>query len=356
MKPVRVAINGFGRIGRVLLRQLLAPNLENLFEVVAINDLQPIETLLYLFQYDSVHGSLPSTIAVNKDDGGYFFAGKHKIKTFSEKSPEKLPWRDLDVDIVVDGIFPTYPLLAKHLEAGAKRVVLTAPAKDREVFTFTPKVNEEKLTKNHLITSNASCTTNATAPIIKAVLLPLGIKRLQVGTIHAYTASQTLVDSPVGKKDLRGSRAAAENIIPSSTGASQAIPLLFPELEGKVDGYSIRVPVPDVSLAILTAEIEQKVSCIAELNSTIIKTVRQNDWRFKKILGTTNEPLVSRDIIGSEYGSLVDLGMTSVIDGHMVTIGAWYDNEWSYCYMLINHLYKVAGTAEFFVRNARFIS
>src|SRR3989338_4622395 len=345
MRPVRVAINGFGRIGRTLLRQLLHTG-NNIFKVVAVNDLQPVETLLYLFQYDSVHGSLPSTIGITQE-ADYFFAGNQKIKTFSERSPEKLPWRNLDVDIVIDGIFPTYPLLAKHLEAGAKRVVLTAPAKDKEVFTFTPGVNEKNLTKNHLITSNASCTTNAAVPIIKSVLLPLGIRRLQIGTIHAYTASQTLVDSPVGKKDLRGSRAAAENIIPSTTGASQAIPLLFPELKGKVDGYSIRVPVPNGSLVVLTTEVEQNVSCIAELNSAIIKAARLDDWRFRKILGTTNEPVVSRDIIGNDYGSFVDLGMTSVIDGYMLTIGAWYDNEWGYCSMLKHHLFKVARTAGF---------
>lgn len=350
MRPVRVAINGFGRIGRVLARQLLTPNMQSFFELVAVNDLTSLDNLLYLFEYDSVHGHLPETLLpiLASQENDYFTVNNFpKIKVFSERSPVNLPWRELGVDIVVDatGIWTSFSDLYQHIGAGAKRVVLSAPSKDKDIFTFTPNVNEENLKPNYLVTSNASCTTNAAVPIIKAILQPLGIRHLVVDTVHAYTASQPLIDSPFSKKDLRGNRAASENITPSSTGAIQAIPLLFPELKGKVDGQSVRVPVSDGSFLILTAEVDKQVP-LHTLNPMIDLATYDGEWRRRKILGVTDKPLVSKDIIGNEYGSLIDRLSTSVNRNH-VRICSWYDNEWGYTAMLIQHMFKVARTAGF---------
>lgn len=350
MRPVRVAINGFGRIGRVLARQLLTPNLKNFFELVAINDLASLDNLLYLFEYDSVHGHLSETLLpILASQGNNWFTVNNfpKIKVFSERSPVNLPWRELDVDIVVDcsGVWTTYSELYQHIGAGAKRVVLSAPSKDKEILTFTPNVNEENLKSNHLVTSNASCTTNAAAPIIKAILRPLGIRYIGVDTVHAYTTSQPLTDSPFSKKDLRGNRAASENITPSSTGAIQAIPLLFPELKGKVDGQSVRVPVPDGSFLMLTAEVDKQVQ-LHILTQMLDLAALDGEWRRRKILGVTDKPLVSKDIIGNEYGSLVDR-LSASVNGNHIRICSWYDNEWGYTAMLLQHMFKVAQTAKF---------
>ena len=317
---MRIAINGFGRIGRVFYRQAFNhPD----FEVVAINDLADKDNLLYLLEHDSVYGkfALPEKI---KD-----------IKFLREKDPAKLPWKDLDVDIVVEstGFFDSYDKAKVHLDAGAKRVVITAPVKDDMALTFTPNVCAGDISK-FKITSNASCTTNAITPLISILAKNPGVKKAVLNTIHAYTATQGIVDKP-DAKDWRRGRAGTIDISPSSTGAAISAAKAIPEMKGIFDGVAVRVPVPVGSLIDLTF-VSKRNTSVEEINEILTAESQKLEWQG--IIKVSDEQLVSTDIIGDSYGSIVDLGFTKVIDGDLVKIFSWYDNEWGYAAMLVKHI------------------
>ena len=317
---MRIAINGFGRIGRVFYRQAFNhPD----FEVVAINNLADKDNLLYLLEHDSVYGkfALPEKI---KD-----------IKFLREKDPAKLPWKDLDVDIVVEstGFFDSYDKAKVHLDAGAKRVVITAPVKDDMALTFTPNVCAGDISK-FKITSNASCTTNAITPLISILAKNPGVKKAVLNTIHAYTATQGIVDKP-DAKDWRRGRAGTIDISPSSTGAAISAAKAIPEMKGIFDGVAVRVPVPVGSLIDLTF-VSKRNTSVEEINEILTAESQKLEWQG--IIKVSDEQLVSTDIIGDSYGSIVDLGFTKVIDGDLVKIFAWYDNEFGYAAMLIKHM------------------
>ena len=336
---VKVAINGFGRIGRTFFRMALDhPD----FEVVAINDLGNIENLAYLLKYDTVYGQAGFDISVV--DGQLIINGK-QVAFLSEKDPKALPWAAHQIDIVIEstGFFASYELSKMHLEAGAKRVVLSGPVSDDPVVagvtgaTVLMGVNEHELA-NTIITSNASCTTNATSPLIAILKEAIGIEKAILNTTHAYTASQTIVDGP-SKKDFRGGRAAAQNIIPSSTGAAKATTLAHTELKGKFDGISIRVPVPVGSIVDVTF-IASRNTSVEEVNQTLTTASQSEKW--KNLFTVTNEQLVSSDIIGAHFASIADLEMTRVVDGNLVKVLAWYDNETSYTHTLVAHVAAIA--------------
>jgi glyceraldehyde 3-phosphate dehydrogenase len=336
---VRVAINGFGRIGRTFFRLAFAnPD----FEVVAVNDLGSLESLAYLLKYDSVYGRAPFTIEVK--DGGLLVQGKKIIFT-QEREPNKLPWKDLAVDIVVEstGFFTTYEGGKLHLDAGAKRVVISAPVKGDPAeagvtgATVLMGVNHAEL-KTCQVSSNASCTTNATSPLIAILKEAIGIEKAVLNTVHAYTASQALVDGP-SKKDLREGRAAALNIVPSTTGAAIATTLAHPELKDKFDGIAMRVPVPVGSIVDVTF-IAKRNTTVEEVNNALIKAA--SDPRWQHLFAVTDEMIVSTDIIGSRVGSIADLSFTKVVDGNLVKVLAWYDNETSYTQTLVEHVREAA--------------
>ena len=335
----KIAINGFGRIGRLFFRQALGqPN----FEIVAINDLGDLENLAYLFKYDTVYGRFDKEIKIDKEKNVLVVDGK-TIKFFQEKEPAKLPWKDLGVDIVVEstGVFESYEKAKAHLDAGAKRVVLTAPAKDADGTlgrTVLIGLNEGEI-KEYKITSNASCTTNAASPVIAILSENPGIEKAVLNTIHAYTNTQTMVDSPVKGSDFRRGRAGAQNIIPSTTGAAIAVTKVIKELEGKFDGIALRVPVVSGSIADITFVAKRKTS-VEEINE-ILKKAEQSP-RWQGILKTIDEQIVSSDIIGEPYGAIVDLKFTKVIDGNLVKVLSWYDNEAGYVAMLMRHVLKAA--------------
>jgi len=343
MNKVKVAVNGFGRIGRSFFR-LSQERAE--YEIVAINDLGSIDALAYLLKYDTVYGSSGLQIEINNDS---IIVDGREIKLFHEKDPLNLPWTDLGIDVVIEstGVFTTYEQAKIHLQAGAKKVIITAPTKDDpEVAgvkgaTILMGANEEKF-KTCDITSNASCTTNAASPLIGILKEAIGIEKAVLNTVHAYTASQALVDGPA-KKDLRDGRAAAQNIIPSTTGAAIATTKAYPELEGKFDGISIRVPVAIGSIVDITF-IASKNTTVEEVNNALIEASKTDRW--SKVFAVTNEPLVSSDIIGAQYGSIADLELTQVIDGNLVKVLAWYDNESSYVHTLIEHLEAVVNNLE----------
>jgi len=318
----KIAINGFGRIGRLVLRRGVEdPNLE----FVAINDLVPPDNLAYLFKYDSTHGRFNGT--VESDDSNIIINGK-KIKCFSEKEPEKLPWKSMGVDYVVEstGRFTDNEGAGKHLTGGAKKVVISAPAKDKSVPTFVMGVNESKYDPSkHNIVSNASCTTNCLAPIVKVVLDNFGIEEGLMTTVHAMTATQPTVDGP-SKKDFRGGRGAAQNIIPSSTGAAKAVALCIPEVEGKLTGMSFRVPTPDVSVVDLTVRTTKTTS----LDEIKKKMKEASEGSMKGILGYTEEDVVSNDFISSPLSSIFDAGASIQLNGNFFKLVSWYDNEMGY--------------------------
>ncbi len=336
---VRVAINGFGRIGRTFFR-LAYGNPD--FEVVAVNDLGDLENLAYLLEYDSVYGRSP--FSVSAKDGALYVQDK-KITFTQEREPGKLPWRDLAVDIVVEstGFFTTYESSKLHLDAGAKRVVVSAPMKDDfppagiNGATVLMGVNQDVL-KTCQISSNASCTTNATSPLIAILKESIGIEKAVLNTVHAYTASQTLVDGP-SKKDMRAGRAAALNIVPSTTGAAIATTLAHPELKDKFDGIAMRVPVPVGSIVDVTF-IASRDTTVEEVNEALLKASTEPRW--KHLFAVTDEQIVSTDIIGSRVGSIADLSFTKVVGGNLVKVLAWYDNETSYTQTLVEHV-KEAG-------------
>jgi glyceraldehyde 3-phosphate dehydrogenase len=313
------------------------------FEVVAINDLGSIESLAYLLKYDSVYGRSQFTVTV---DGGKLKIGGKEVAFVQEKEPEKLPWKDLNIDVVIEstGFYTSYEGAKKHLLAGAKRVVITAPVKDDPAAvgvrgaTVLMGVNHDQLA-NCEITSNASCTTNATSPIIAILKEAIGIEKATLNTVHAYTASQSLVDGP--KKDLREGRAAALNIIPSTTGAAVATTKAHPELEGKFAGLAMRVPVPVGSIVDVTF-ISARDTSVEEVNEALRKAAGEPRW--KNLFAATDEPIVSSDIIGSRVGSIADLSFTQVVAGNLVKVLAWYDNETSYTQTLVEHVAAVAKT------------
>jgi glyceraldehyde 3-phosphate dehydrogenase len=342
---IRIAINGFGRIGRIFFRQAFGhPELE----FVAVNDLGSAENLAYLLKYDSVYGQYNKSVEVK--DGNLVIDGR-EIKVLQERDPTKLPWKELNIDIVVEstGVFESYEKAKAHLEAGAKRVVITAPAKDNITPTSTPNIGEEFLKQNK-ITSNASCTTNAVTPVMAVMMKEPGIKKAILNTVHGYTATQGLVDGPSAaralegkpghKDDFRRGRAAAVNIVPSSTGAALAATKAIPELTGKFDGISMRVPIVSGSIIDFTF-LAARPTSTEEINNIFKKAAKEKEW--EGILTVSEEPLVSTDILHNPHGSIVDLTMTRVIDGDLVKILAWYDNEWGYGAMLLKHILAVAN-------------
>jgi len=330
----KIAINGFGRIGRVFFRNAFGhPDLE----FVAVNDLGSPENMAYLLKHDTVYG--PYERSVKTKNGNLVVDGK-EIKIFSEKDPGLLPWEDLDIDIVIEstGVFESREKAAPHLTAGAKRVVITAPAKDEITPTSTPNVGEEYL-KLDKITSNASCTTNAATPVMAVMSKNPGVKKAVLNTIHAYTASQGIVDGPDKKDDYRRARAASQNIVPSTTGAALAATKAFPSLKGKFDGISLRVPVVCGSIMDFTF-IASRPTSVEEINDIFKKAAAEKQWQG--ILAVTEEPLVSSDILKNPHGAIVDLPMTKVIDGDLVKVLAWYDNEWGYVSTLLKHVLAVS--------------
>jgi glyceraldehyde 3-phosphate dehydrogenase len=336
MSKIKVAINGFGRIGRAFLKE--SWDREEL-EVVAVNDLGNIENMAYLLKYDTVYKNWKHDVKV---EGTNLVIDGRSVKFVSEKEPTKLPWKDLGVDVVVEstGLFTDFEKAAVHIQAGAKKVVISAPAKGEGVGeTILMGVNEEKFGTCD-VTSNASCTTNAASPLIAILDENFGIEKAILNTVHGYTASQSLVDGP-SKKDLREGRAAAQNIVPSSTGAAIAVTKAFTKLEGKFDGISIRVPVPAGSIVDVTF-ISKKETTAEEVNEILRKAAGESRWA--NIFSTTDEELVSSDILGSHFGSIADLKMTRVVDKNLVKVMAWYDNEAGYTYTLIDHVIKTGKT------------
>ena len=339
---VRVAINGFGRIGRQFLRSAHG---HADFEVVAINDLGSLENLAYLLKYDSAYGRAP--FAVEVADGKLMVGGK-EIAFVSEREPTKLPWKDMDIDIVIEstGFFAKFIDAKKHLEAGAKRVVISAPSKDDpaasgvNAATVLMGVNDDALATCQ-VSSNGSCTTNATSPLVAILKESIGIEKAILNTVHAYTSTQSLVDMPTRGGDFRKARAAALNIIPTTTGAAVATTKVHTDLEGKFDGMAMRVPVPVGSIVDVTF-IASRDTTVEEINAALKKAAA--DPRWKNIFAATEEPIVSSDIIGSRVGSIADLSFTKVVDGNLVKVLAWYDNETSYTQTLVEH---AAATARF---------
>jgi glyceraldehyde 3-phosphate dehydrogenase len=332
MSGIRVAINGFGRIGRVLYRVLHG---RKNIEVVGVNDLTSSSTLAHLLKYDSIHRRFPGEVSSEEQ---YLVVDGKKIRVFAEKDPAKLPWSELNVDIVIEstGHFLNEEGAALHLKAGAKRVIISAPAKEGKVKTVVLGVNDETLSPEDRIISNASCTTNNVAPLIKVLDSLWGIESGYITTIHSYTSDQNLQDGP--HKDLRRARAAATSIIPTTTGAAKAVTDVFPELKGKLGGAGIRVPVHDGSLTDLTCLLK-KPATINELNSAFKKASETN---LKGIIQYTEDPIVSVDVIGSPYSCIFDAELTSAL-GTMVKVVGWYDNEMGYSNRLADLIEKVGS-------------
>ncbi|HAA90037.1 MAG: Glyceraldehyde-3-phosphate dehydrogenase Gap [Thermoanaerobacterales bacterium 50_218] len=323
---VKVGINGFGRIGRLCLRAAL----ENpVVEVVAVNDLTDAETNAHLFKYDSVHGRFPGEVEVT--DSEMVVNGK-RIKVFAERDPKNLPWRELGVDIVIEatGVFRDRDKAAAHLDAGAKKVIITAPAKGEDI-TIVMGVNEHRYDPGqHHVISNASCTTNCLAPVVKVLHDRFVVKRGLMTTAHSYTNDQRVLD--LAHRDLRRARAAGLSIIPTTTGAAKAVTLVLPELKGKLTGIAIRVPTPNVSLVDFVAEVEKPTS-VEEVNAAFKEAA---EGELKGILAYTEEPLVSRDFNGDPHSAIVDGLSTMVMEETMVKVFAWYDNEWAYSCRVID--------------------
>ena len=338
-KKIRVAVNGFGRIGRAFVK--IAWD-EPQIEIVAVNDLGSLENLAYLLKYDTVYKSWSHKVEI---DGSDLKIDDKKIKFISERDTTKLPWKDLDIDVVVEstGLFTSYDKAKFHLDDGAKKVVISAPAKgDDETTpgaTILMSVNEDKFGTCD-ITSNGSCTTNAASPIIGIMDEALGIEKAILNTVHGYTASQSLVDGP-SKKDMREGRAAAQNIVPSSTGAAIAVTKAYPQFTGLFDGISIRVPVPAGSIVDITF-ISKRDTTKEEVNEILKKAAEGPRWN--KVFAVTDEPLVSSDILGNSHASIADLEMTRVVGGNLVKVMGWYDNEMGYTYTLVEHVLKTGGS------------
>jgi len=343
-KKIRVAVNGCGRIGRAFLK--LAIKNENI-EIVAVNDLGSLENIAYLLKYDSAYGI--SELDIKKEENLLIIEEK-RIKYLSEKNPVNLPWNDLEIDIVIEstGVFATYEKSQAHIDAGAKRVVITAPVKDKsnldekapdyskiEGKTILMGVNDDDL-KTCQISSNASCTTNAGSPVLEILRNTIGIEKAMLNTVHGYTATQKIVDSP-NEKDFRKGRAGAQNIIPSTTGAAIATTLVMKDLKDKFDGISVRVPVISGSVVDITF-ISKKDTSVGEINEILEKASKDSRW--KGIFAVNKEPIVSSDVIGNRHASIVDLPFTRVVDGNLVKVLVWYDNEMGYTSTLIKHVLR----------------
>lgn len=333
---IRVAINGFGRIGRAFARRSHGRGIT----VVAVNDLGSLENLAYLLKYDTVYGRAP--FSVEAKEGALVLDGA-TVKFFSEKDPANLPWKDLDIDVVVEstGFFTDYEKARAHVTAGAKRVVITAPVKGNSSAGATVLVglNEEKLATCE-ISSNASCTTNSASPIIAILDEAIGIEKAVLSTAHAYTASQAIVDGP-SRKDKKEGRAAAQNIVPTTTGAAIAVTDAYPQLTGKFDGIALRVPVLAGSIADITF-LAKRPTTAEEVNGILRKAAESPRW--DGIFKVTDEELVSSDIVGEPYASIADLGMTRVVDGTLVKVLTWYDNEMGYTESLVRHVLAAAAS------------
>ncbi len=338
-KKIRVAINGFGRIGRAFLK--VARENEEI-EVVAVNDLGDAKNLAYLLKYDTTYGVSDFDVKAG-DDGKFLMIDGQKVHFVQEQEVSKLPWKELNIDVVIEstGLFTSYDKAHVHIDAGAKRVVISAPGKDDpqglvEGATVLMGLNEDRMKKVH-ITSNASCTTNAGSPLIAILDEKIGIEKAILNTVHAYTASQSLVDGH-SKKDLREGRAAAMNIVPSSTGAALAVAKALPQMTGKFDGISLRVPVVVGSIVDITFVAKRKTSA-EEVNKILRDAAGEKRW--EGIFTASDEPLVSSDIKGNRHASIADLEMTRVVDGDLVKVLAWYDNEMGYTNTLIKHVLEV---------------
>ncbi len=336
-----IAINGFGRVGRLFFRQAFDNKDIN---IVSINDLGDLENLAYLLKYDTVYGNYEKDVEVK--NGSLVVDGKD-INVSQIKDPRELPWKDLAVDVVVEatGVFASYEKSKAHLDAGAKRVVITAPTKEpdgTEGKTVLVGVNEDA-SKSVVLTSNGSCTTNAASPIITILSENPGIKRAILNTAHGYTASQNLVDGPSRGHDVRRGRAAAQNIVPSTTGAAVAVARAIPELEGKFDGVALRVPVVSGSIADVTF-ISKRDTSVEEINDILRKAASLPRWQG--VFSVTEDPLVSSDIIKQPYGAIADLNFTRVVGGDLVKVLSWYDNEWGYVSTLVKHVSIVSALVE----------
>jgi glyceraldehyde 3-phosphate dehydrogenase len=331
MKP-RIAINGFGRIGRTITR---IAKLRRHYDVVAVNDIATPVQLAYAFKYDSIHGIYPGEV---KLDGNVMEIDGDPFVVLSERDPAKLPWKDLDVDYVIEasGQFRKIAQLEQHLAAGAKRVIVTVPTKEDLSSTIVMGVNDHVVTADSKIISNASCTTNCAAPVVKVLHDTFGVERGLLTTVHAYTSDQRLIDAPHG--DKRRSRNAATNIVPTSTGAARAIGKVMPELAGKLDGLAMRVPVPDGSLVDLTVQLKKKTT-IEEINQAF-KVAAETS--LKGILQYCEDPIVSSDIIGNSHSSIFDPALTQLLDGDFAKLVSWYDNEWGYSSRVEELIHRLA--------------
>lgn len=333
MAKAKIAINGFGRIGRLTFRALLE---KDNVEVVAINDLTDSATLAHLLKYDSVHGKFPGTVAV---EGDYLVVNGQRIRIFAEKDPANLPWKEFGIDVVVEstGVFRTREKMSKHLAAGARKVALSVPSDNKEDVDLTVVigVNDHLIKPEHQLISNASCTTNCLAPVAKVLNDKFGIKRGLMNTIHSYTNDQIILDAP--HKDLRRARAAAMSIIPTKTGAAKAVGLVIPELKGKLDGFAMRVPTPDGSVVDLTCELNVSVTK-EEINAAMKEAA---EGPMKGVLEYCTDPVVSSDIIGNRHSSIFDSLLTQVMDGNFVKVVSWYDNEMGYSQRLADLVVKM---------------
>ena len=329
---IKVGINGFGRIGRLVFRSILERG-DGAFDVVGVNDLTDAETLAHLFKYDSVHGIYPGEVTAEGDE---LVIGGDRFKVFSERDPQNLPWGELDCDVVVEstGVFRTREKAGLHLQAGAKKVVISAPASGEVDATIVLGVNDDVLTGDEQIVSNASCTTNCLAPMVKVLDDAFGVERGFMTTIHAFTSDQRIQDAP--HKDLRRARAATLSMIPTTTGAAKAVGLVLPELAGKLDGFAVRVPTPDGSLTDLTAILKTEVT-VDEVNAAFEAAA---SGELKGILEYSTAPLVSIDIVGNPHSNVFDAPST-MADGTMVKVVGWYDNEWGYASRTVDLVQKL---------------
>lgn len=340
MAALRVAINGFGRIGRLFFRQAA-----EVFDIVAVNDLADVNNLAYLLQYDTVYRVYDRAVqVVNEGGSNYFNVGGKKILILQEREPAALPWGDLQIDVVIEstGIFESFEKVSVHLTAGAKRVVITAPAKDEERVTAKTVllgVNEDQF-KIATVTSNGSCTTNAVHPLAAIMAETVGVKKAFLTAIHGYTATQTLVDGPPPGRspDFRRGRAAGANIVPTASGVTVSVTRAVQQLAGKFDGLAVRVPVATGSLVDFTF-VAARPTTVVEINNIFRRAAQDSRWR--DILAVIEDPVVSSDIIGLPYGAVVDLSFTKVVDGDLVKLLSWYDNEWGYVATLVQHVIKV---------------
>ncbi len=333
---VRIGINGYGRIGRNILRALYDSNKKKEIEIVAINDLGDAETNAHLTKYDSAYGTLKESVSVNED---FLLVGSDRIKVFSQKDPSKIPWKDMGVDIVHEctGFFANRTDASKHLEAGAKKVLISAPAGKDVDATIVYGVNHQDLKTGDTIVSNASCTTNCLAPLVQPLHKKIGVESGIMTTVHAYTNDQVLTDIYHG--DLRRARSATQSLIPTKTGAAAAVGLVLPELSGKLDGYAVRVPTIIVSLVDLTFKASRDTS-VEEINEIIIEA---SEGQLKGVLGFNNDPLVSIDFKGDPRSSIYDSSQTKVLEGTLVKVVSWYDNEWGFSNRMLDTTLAMAA-------------